>query len=73
MTEFCKRPLGLPEGSVRAILALGFTGVTLYMWLDGATVTEAQLALNSTLFGYYFGARAREQANGKTPKKEVQP
>jgi len=53
------RPLGLPVGTVRAILALSIIGVTLAMWFLGKNVSSEQLALTSMVGGVYFGARTQ--------------
>lgn len=45
------QPLYLPEGSVRAILALGVVGA----FLTGAV---SQLEIVTLVLGFYFGSRA---------------
>lgn len=55
MTAF---PLGLPDGSVRSILALSLTATTIYLWVTGSPVPNELLAVNSLVVGNYFGSRS---------------
>jgi hypothetical protein len=50
-------PFGLPQGSVRGILTLAITGVTLFMWATGVAVPDALLGINALVIGNYFGYR----------------
>jgi hypothetical protein len=50
-------PFGLPNGTVRGIIALAFTAGTLYLWVSGQVVPEPLLALNGLVVGNYFGSR----------------
>ena len=50
-------PLGLPKGSVRGVISLAFTSVTLYLWATTQTVPLELLALTSLIVGQYFGQR----------------
>lgn len=50
-------PLGLPEGSVRAILAVGALASAAYLWVTGQTVTPEHLAIVAGTLAYYFGGR----------------
>jgi len=50
-------PFGLPQGSVRGILTLAITGVTLFMWATGVVVPDALLGINALVIGNYFGYR----------------
>lgn len=50
-------PFGLPQGSIRGLLTLAITGVTLFMWATGAVVPEALLGINALVIGNYFGYR----------------
>ena len=54
-------PLGLPRGSVRAILALLTVGVTMgvnaVLVLNGGTVDAGFLGVGTLVLGYYFGTR----------------
>jgi len=55
-------PFGLPVGTVRGILALAFTVVSLYLFATGQTVPEALLAVNTLIVGNYFGTRTTATA-----------
>lgn len=50
-------PFGLPQGTVRGIIALGFTAVTLYLFAVGGEVNEALLGISTLIIGNYFGYR----------------
>lgn len=51
------QPLGLPPGSVRAIMALALIVTTLVLFVkDGAAPTEL-LTLDGAVAGVYFGAK----------------
>lgn len=50
-------PLGLSEGSVRAILALGTVGTFLGVTVAYRWTPESLLSLASGMVGYYFGSR----------------
>lgn len=54
-------PLGLPEGSVRAILALATIGVALWAELTH-NGTDFTRTLAGAAFGYYFAARSTSSA-----------
>jgi hypothetical protein len=63
-------PLGLPQGSVRAIIALVLVGAAVWCAVIGNTnnfLTEAA----TLVVGIYFGARASETKD--TPKGEAEP
>jgi len=49
--------LYLPEGSVRAILALTLTGLCGVLLVRGILVPEWFIALTAGVFGYYFGGK----------------
>lgn len=57
-------PLGLPRGSVRAILALLAVGGTLLaniaLLFQGREVDPALLGVGTLVLGYYFGQRQAE-------------
>jgi hypothetical protein len=57
-------PLGLPEGTVRAILALMILAATLAYWLIYKTIPTEFLGLAGIVVGYYFGSR-EGQASGQ--------
>lgn len=54
-------PFGLPRGTVRGVIALAFSGVTLGLFaMQGSAPTEL-LAITTLIVGNYFGTR------GSTP------
>jgi hypothetical protein len=61
-------PFGLPPGTVRGIIALGFTAVTLYLFAVGGEVNEALLGISTLIIGNYFGYRG---AQAPAPSQEV--
>lgn len=50
-------PLALPNGSVRAIIALVFTGVCGFLWATNGQVPPDLLAITTLIIGNYFGQR----------------
>lgn len=52
------KPLGLPEGSVRALLAVGALATAAYMWVTGQPMPEEQKTLVTVAVTYYFAARS---------------
>ncbi len=64
-------PLGLPQGSVRAIITLMLTAclpVLAIMWARGNEAVEAPFAaigaITTLTIGHYFGARPDKKAEG---------
>jgi hypothetical protein len=55
-------PFGLPSGSIRALIAMAVTTVTLYLFATGAVVPEALIAVNGLIIGNYFGSRGQDNA-----------
>ena len=55
------KPLGLPEGTVRAVFALMFAGTACYMAVAQRVTPEVFLPMVMAIVGYYFG---RRQGNG---------
>ena len=55
-----KSTLFLPKGSVRGLIALGFTGAVIAMFISGQPMPEALLSIASMIVGYYFGSRTKE-------------
>ncbi len=47
---------------VRALLAFVVTGVTMYMWAEEISVTDAQLVIVTGIDAYYFGVRGAQGA-----------
>ncbi len=60
-----KYPLGLPAGSVRALLALIIVAATLIYYCLWRDIPQALLGVLGVVIGYYFGSRS---ANGQEPK-----
>lgn len=56
------KPLGLPEGSVRAILAVGALATAAYMWVSGQAMPEEQKTLVTVAVTYYFASRGASEA-----------
>ena len=63
-------PFGLPNGTVRGVLTLMFSGVTLYLWVTGMPVPETLLGVTTLIVGNYFGVRS---ATDSTPVVAVEP
>ena len=66
-------PLNLPDGSVRAILALAFTGVTIFLWGTGETVPPELLGITGLVVGNYFGARGILNSSSSEPEEVGAP
>ena len=47
---------------VRALLAFLVTSVTMYMWAEEISVTDAQLVIVTGIDAYYFGVRGAQGA-----------
>lgn len=60
-----RRALGLPKGSVRAILALGIVGSALYVEITGGSGSELLKGLAFTAVAFYFGSRKEEKKEDK--------
>jgi hypothetical protein len=50
-------PLGLPEGSVRAVLALAIFGTVMYLLLQNREIEQGLWMLTYTILGYYYTLR----------------
>lgn len=66
-------PLGLPEGSVRSILALALTAATIYLWVTAMVVPVELLAITGLVVGNYFGSRSTAAASAPEPEKVDAP
>ena len=66
-------PFGLPPGTVRGILALAFTVVSLYLFATAQVVPEALLAVNTLIVGNYFGTRNAVEAQYTAPEAPLAP
>jgi len=61
-TAHVPEPLGLPKGSIRALVAIDMAVTCLLMILLGRDVPNSLLALLLTIVGYYFGFRVKVEA-----------
>ena len=64
------KPLGLPEGTVRAIFALMFAGTACYMALVQRAAPDVFLPMVMAIVGYYFGQRQTTEARSTTENTE---
>ena len=55
------KPLGLPGGSVRSILALGALASAGYLWVTGQPVTPEHLSIVAGTLAYYFSGRSKDE------------
>lgn len=56
-----KGALNLPQGSIRAILALGITGVALTTIILNGELTQGLSAIWGSILGYYFAGKKGQQ------------
>jgi len=54
----CEKPLWMPEGSVRAILALSIVGSAIYGLISGSLDPEQFLMISSVVTGFYFATKS---------------
>lgn len=67
--DWFQNSLGLPRGSVRAIIAIAFISTLICSALMGKTIPEIPewvIALTGSIVGFYFGAAI----NRRDPQKE---
>ncbi len=57
-----RSPLGLPRGSVRALLALSVFGSTMGLLALGKNIEQGLWLINYVMLGYYFAARQGSSA-----------
>lgn len=57
-------PLGLPKGSVRALLTLATFAAGVTMMMLGKEIPDVFAALWATVAAFYFGTRSAEEKNG---------
>jgi hypothetical protein len=50
-------PLGLPKGSIRALIALSIVGIAGYSFIVGNINPEQFLTMTSVITGFYFATR----------------
>ena len=50
--------LGIPKGSVRALLALFFCFVAIGVWITTKAMPEWLIGILGAVIGFYFGAKA---------------
>lgn len=55
-------PFGLPAGTVRGLIAIAFSAVTLDLWVTGQVVPDALLGVTTLIVGNYFGSRTAAEA-----------
>jgi len=60
-----EEPLGLPKGSVRALIAIAITVSVVVAMFLGIEVPGEVFGFTASIIGFYFGARAAEEI---TPK-----
>lgn len=69
------QPLGLPKGSVRAILALLCVGGGMISMYINAITFEQFIVLSSTVLAFYFGTKKEPETTAKveltTEEKET--
>jgi hypothetical protein len=71
---FSERPMGLPQGTVRSILALLIVVFSItFIAIFGDNVPEALLAILGTVLGFYFGSRgaSKDQSSGELFKHQA--
>lgn len=66
-------PLGLPRGTVRAVMAVAVLGVCLYLFAVGAEVPGELLTLMGTVTTFYFLERTRENVAEPQSEKVEDP
>lgn len=54
-------PFGLPKGTVRGIIALAFSGVTLGLFATTGQVPMELLPITTLIIGNYFGVRSASE------------
>ena len=68
--EWQLNALGLPRGSVRAILAIGFIAMLIFSSLEEIAIPELPewaIGITGSIVGFYFGA-----ASTRPPRREEQ-
>ncbi len=52
------KPLGLPKGSVRALLALGIAFSAIYVYITKDAIPEGLITLAGAVIAFYFGTKS---------------
>ena len=55
--ETCEKPLWMPEGSVRALLAIGIVFSSIYGLLTQALAPDEFLMISSVVTAFYFATK----------------
>lgn len=63
-------PFGLPQGTVRGLIALAFTGAFIYLGIVGEIAVETLIGIGGPAVGYYFAQRSAENAAKAIVEKE---
>lgn len=66
-------PLGMPEGSVRSLLAIGTLGSAVYMWVTGEPMSEFQELTTGGVMTFYFASRLWEARGQEPPPPPIEP
>ena len=68
--------LGLPQGSVRAILALAFVSTLICSAVEGVEIVELPdwaVGIVGAIVGFYFGTRAAQPSQQQSPEQQSPP
>lgn len=58
--KICNQPLGLPKGTVRAILAMGVIGGSLYALFKGIINADNFVMITGVIIAFYFTSRNKD-------------
>jgi hypothetical protein len=61
------KPLGLPEGTVRALLAIMAMATASHSFITTGTITVELVAFTAPIITFYFVARGQEEQAAKAP------
>jgi len=56
------KPLYLPKGSVRAVIALAFTVTLCYLAMVGKIDSQRLIEIVMAIIGFYFGSKAGRES-----------
>ncbi len=71
--DWCKRSLGLPQGSVRALLALIILFLLIFSMVAKTEIPDLPewlVGILGTIIGFYFGAAMATKAPTPSPKPD---